>query len=314
MKGLEIAEKYYLEFGEKMLNTEFSDIKDKIAVGLCGSGSECFGFDDDISRDHDFEAGFCIFIPDEGIIDRKTAFLLERAYAKLPKEFMGIKKSLISPVGGSRHGVIRISDFFTEKTGTPDADLSVSQWLLTSENSLLEATNGKIFFDGFGLMTALRNSVSYLPEDIRLKKLAGNLLIIAQAGQYNYSRCLSHGETGSAQLALFEFVKATINVIFLLNKKYVPYYKWCFKALRGLEKLSPLCDTLEFLISSENDELTRETKSAVIEDTAKMVIDELQAQNLTEAICLDLEKHAYSVNDGISDEKVRNLHILSAIK
>ena len=314
MKGLEIAEKYYLEFGEKMLSTEFSDIKDKIAVGLCGSGSECFGFDDDISRDHDFEAGFCIFIPDESIIDRKTAFLLERAYAKLPKEFMGIKKSLISPVGGSRHGVIRISDFFTEKTGTPDADLSVSQWLLTSENSLLEATNGKIFFDGFGLMTALRGSVSYLPEDIRLKKLAGNLLIMAQAGQYNYSRCLSHGETGSAQLALFEFVKASINVIFLLNKKYVPYYKWCFKALRGLEKLSSLCDTLEFLISSENDELTRETKSAVIEDTAKMVIDELQAQNLTEAICLDLEKHAYSVNDGISDEKVRNLHILSAIK
>jgi len=314
MKGLEIAEKYYLEFGEKMLSTEFSDIKDKIAVGLCGSGSECFGFDDDISRDHDFEAGFCIFIPDESIIDRKTAFLLERAYAKLPKEFMGIKKSLISPVGGSRHGVIRISDFFTEKTGTPDADLSVSQWLLTSENSLLEATNGKIFIDGFGLMTALRGSVSYLPEDIRLKKLAGNLLIMAQAGQYNYSRCLSHGETGSAQLALFEFVKASINVIFLLNKKYVPYYKWCFKALRGLEKLSSLCDTLEFLISSENDELTRETKSAVIEDTAKMVIDELQAQNLTEAICLDLEKHAYSVNDGISDEKVRNLHILSAIK
>ncbi len=314
MKGLEIAEKYYLEFGEKMLSTEFSDIKDKIAVGLCGSGSECFGFDDDISRDHDFEAGFCIFIPDEGIIDRKTAFLLERAYAKLPKEFMGIKKSLISPVGGSRHGVIRISDFFTEKTGTPDADLSVSQWLLTSENSLLEATNGKIFFDGFGLMTSLRSSVSYLPEDIRLKKLAGNLLIMAQAGQYNYSRCLSHGETGSAQLALFEFVKATINVIFLLNKKYVPYYKWCFKALRSLEKLSSLCDTLEFLISSENDGLTSETKSAVIEDTAKLVIDELQAQNLTEAICLDLEKHAYSVNDRISDEKIRNLHILSAIK
>lgn len=314
MKGLEIAEKYYLEFGEKMINTEFSDIKDKIAVGLSGSGSECFGFDDDISKDHDFEAGFCIFIPDESIIDRKTAFLLERAYAKLPKEFMGIKKSLISPVGGSRHGVIRISDFFTEKTGTPDANLTVSQWLLTSENSLLEATNGKIFFDGLGLMTSLRNSVSYLPDDIRLKKLSGNLLIMAQAGQYNYNRCLSHKETGASQLAVFEFVKATINVIFLLNKRYVPYYKWCFKALRSLEKLSSLCDTLEFLISSENDDSLSETKSAVIEDVAKMVIDELQEQKLTDAICLDLEKHAYSVNDRISDEKIRNLHILSAIK
>ena len=85
MKGLEIAEKYYLEFGKNMIDAEFADIKDKLAAGICGGGSECFGFDDDISKDHDFEAGFCIFIPDEDIIDRKTEFALERAYAKLPK-------------------------------------------------------------------------------------------------------------------------------------------------------------------------------------------------------------------------------------
>lgn len=314
MKGLEIAEKYYFEFGKKMIDEDFSDIKDKIAIGLAGSGSECFGFDDDISRDHDFEAGFCIFIPDEDIIDRKKAFALERAYAKLPKEFMGIKKSLISPVGGGRHGVIRIGDFFTEKTGEKDANLSVIEWLTVSENSLLEATNGKIFFDGLGLMTSIRNSIAYMPEDIRLKKLSGNLLIMAQAGQYNYLRCLAHKETGAAQLAVFEFVKASINSIFLLNKRYVPYYKWCFKAMKELPKLSSLCDTLEFLISSENDEALCQTKADIIEDVAKMVIDELQNQSLTEAICLDLEKHAYSVNDQISDSRLRNMHILAAIK
>jgi len=314
MKGLEIAEKYYLEFGKNMIDTEFSDIKDKLAAGICGGGSECFGFDDDISKDHDFEAGFCIFIPDEDVIDRKTEFALERAYAKLPKEFMGLKKSLLSPVGGSRHGIIRISDFLLEKTGTKDGSLTVSDWLTVSENSLLEATNGKIFFDGLGLITKIRDEIAYLPEDIRIKKLAGNLLIMAQAGQYNYSRCLAHGETGAAQLAAFEFANAAINVIFLLNKKYVPYYKWCFKALRGLEKLSNLADTLEFLISSENYGAVCETKAEVIEDVAKMVIDELQNEELTEAICLDLEKHAYSVNDRIANPQIRNLHILSAIK
>lgn len=313
MKGLEFAEKYYLEFGEKMLDTEFSDIKDKLAVGLAGSGSECFGFDDDISEDHDFEPGFCIFIPDESVIDRKTEFLLERAYSKLPKEFMGVKKSLVGPVGGSRRGVIRISEFFLEKTGTRDGELTVSQWLTVSENSLFEATNGKMFFDGLGLMTSIRQSVSYLPEDIRIKKLAGNLLIMAQAGQYNYRRCLAHGETGAAQLAAIEFTKAAINVIFLLNRKYVPYYKWQFRALRGLERLSSLADTLEFLITSENYGAVCETKADVIEDIAKMVIDELQEQELTEAICLDLEKHAYSVNDRVSDPQIRNLHILTAI-
>ena len=312
MKGLEISERYYLEFGKNMLETEFSDILDKLAVGLLGSGSECFGFDDDISRDHDFEPSFCIFIPDESIIDRKTEFRLERAYAKLPKEFMGLKRSLMSPVGGNRRGVIRINDFVLSKTGAPDGNLSSMGWLLSDENALCELTNGKIFYDGFGEMTKIRENLSYLPDDIRLKKLAGNLLIMAQAGQYNYPRCISHGETGAAQLAVFEFVRASINVIFLLNKRYVPYYKWSFKALRGLEKLSNLSETLEFLISSDND--LSETKAEIIEDVAKMVISELQTQNLTEAICLDLEKHAYSVNDRVSSPEIRNMHILTTIK
>jgi hypothetical protein len=43
------------------------------------------------------------------------------------------------------------------------------------------------------------------------------------------------------------------------------------------------------------------------------VIDELQEQALTEAICGDLEKHAYSVNDRIRDAEIRNLHILAGI-
>ena len=55
MKGLEISEKYFNEFGLPVLKSEFSDLLDFLCVGLVGSGSECYGFDDDISTDHDFE-------------------------------------------------------------------------------------------------------------------------------------------------------------------------------------------------------------------------------------------------------------------
>ena len=116
MNGLELSRAYYEAFGAEMLHRDFPEWEGRKAVGLCGSGSECFGFDDGISRDHDYEPGFCLFIPEEDEMDRRTAFRLERAYAKLPKEFMGFRKSLLSPVGGNRRGVIRAADLMQEKT------------------------------------------------------------------------------------------------------------------------------------------------------------------------------------------------------
>jgi hypothetical protein len=313
MNGLELSERFYLECGKPMLAEQFSDCLPHLAVGLFGSGSECFGFDDEVSRDHDFEPGFMILLPGEDVVDRRTAFLLERAYAKLPKEFRGFARSAIAPVGGARHGVLRTAEFFRDKVGAPDGVLTVSEWLTTPEHALAEATNGKLFFDGRGEVTRIREGLARYPEDIRRKKLAGNLLLMAQAGQYNYLRCLKHGETGAAQLAIAEFVKAAMHTVFLLNDAYMPYYKWSFRAMRALPKLSLLAETMEYLLTTDNESALAETKYDMIEDAAADVIDELQEQGLTKAICGDLEKHAYSVNDGIADANLRNLHVLAAV-
>ena len=313
MNGLELSERFYLECGKPMLAEQFSDCLPHLAVGLFGSGSECFGFDDEVSRDHDFEPGFMILLPGEDVVDRRTAFLLERAYAKLPKEFRDFARSAIAPVGGARHGVLRTAEFFRDKVGAPDGVLTVSEWLTTPEHALAEATNGKLFFDGRGEVTRIREGLARYPEDIRRKKLAGNLLLMAQAGQYNYLRCLKHGETGAAQLAIAEFVKAAMHTVFLLNDAYMPYYKWSFRAMRALPKLSLLAETMEYLLTTDNESALAETKYDMIEDAAADVIEELQAQELTKAICGDLEKHAYSVNDSIQDGEIRNLHILTAV-
>lgn len=313
MKGIEISKAYFEEYGRPMLEKDFSDILPYLCVGMVGSGSDCYGFDDEISRDHDFEPGFCIFIPNEDVVDRRKEFLLERAYAKLPKEFMGLKRSLVSPVGGRRNGVIRISDFYLNKIGSADGKLSVLDWLTISESYLFEATNGEIFFDNYGEFSEIRNRIMNMPEDIRLKKLAGNMLLMAQSGQYNYGRCLSHGETGAAQLAVIEFVNAAMKTVFLLNKKYMPYYKWSFRAMRDLKLFSTFSDSFEYLLTSENDSVTAQTKTDVIEDIASMIIGYLIDNEMTKAICGDLEKHAYSVNDSISDPNIRNMNILAAV-
>ena len=136
MKGLELSRAYFRECGLPVLREQFPDVLPQLAFGLAGSGSECLGFDDEVSRDHDFEPGFCIFLPGEDEVGRRTEFLLERAYAKLPKEFMGLRRAMIQPVGGARHGVIRMENFFLEKTGTPDGLLSADQWFTVPRRDL----------------------------------------------------------------------------------------------------------------------------------------------------------------------------------
>ena len=313
MKGIELSEKYFNEYGLPMLESEFKDVMPYIACGITGGGSECFGFDDDVSKDHDFDAGFCIFLPGEDVVDRRTAFLLERAYAKLPKEFEGISRPLLNPVGGARKGIIRMAEFFGEKIGSGTGDLSLKEWLSVPEQALAEATNGKIFFDNLGEVTNIREKLSYFPEDVRLKKLAGNLLLMAQSGQYNYKRCIDHGEPAAAQLAAFEFANHAIAAIFLLNRVYMPYYKWSFRALRLLPKLAIEAEMIEYLITTDNSPELASEKYYAIEGIAADIIDELANEDITKAICGDLEKHAYSVNDMIKDDELRNLHVLAAV-
>ncbi|MBP5408070.1 MAG: DUF4037 domain-containing protein [Bacilli bacterium] len=305
MKGLELSKQYFLKYKDELL-ASIGDLKDQLCFGLVGGGSECYGFDDDISIDHDFEPAFCIFVPKD--MNRSDQFRIERAYAKLPKEFMGYKRSILD---SGRHGLLIIEDFYKDKISNLDYNNISIDWFKIPEHYLSEATNGEIYEDNLGLFTSIREKIEYYPEDIRLKKIASNLIMMKQSGIYNYQRCLDHNETGAAQMAIYEYVKATINVIFLLNKVYMPYYKWQFRYLKDLKILSELSSVLEYLISIDNS--NKDAKKEMIEDINNMILDEIKKQNLSKEFCYDLENNAFSINNKISNEQIRNLDILYAL-
>lgn len=313
MKGLEIAKGYYEEFGKPMLEKDFGEYMKFLAVGLTGMGSECFGFDDEVSRDHDFEPCFCIFLPGEEMIDQDTAFRLSRAYDKLPRDYMGLKRGLMRPVGGERHGVMRVSEYYLNNCGCADGNLSFQQWLETPEYALAQAVNGEVFYDGPGLFSKIRKNLEKYPDEIRLKKLAGYLLLMAQSGQYNYRRCIKRRDSAAAQMSVHEFVQASLHCIFLLNRTYMPYYKWCFRALEKLPRLGSLYDSLEYMISSGNDGREAKTKSAMIEDISALIVKELRQEGLMLQDGNDLERQAYRINDLITDGNIRNLNILYGV-
>ncbi len=313
MKGIDLARNYYEAYGAPMIREQFPDYEEIIAAGLTGSGSECYGYDDDLSGDHDFEPGFCLFIPGEDIVDRRTAFQLERAYAKLPAEFEGYTRQKIAPAGGQRHGVFRIDEFFTDRIGCLPEEMTTEQWLGVPDYALAEAVNGEMFRDDAGLMEDQRDILRHMPGDVRRKRLAGHLMMMAQSGQYNYTRCVKRGETGAAQLAAGEFARHSMAAMFLLNGQTMPYYKWSFRALRELPGGEDAARSLEWLLTTGNDSKIAEEKYFCMEGIASEMIGKLQEQGLTEAVCGDLEKHAVSVNDGIKDSNIRNMNILCCV-
>ena len=305
MNGLELSRAFWERHGLPMLERAFPELLPLCAIGLFGSGSECLGFDDDVSEDQDFEPGFCILLPEEDVVDRRQAFLLERAYAKLPRDFMGHHRPVLQPVGGARRGVLRTAEFFTRTVGSPNGVLDTRAWLTIPEQALLEATNGEVWHDPFGEVTRIRAHLSAYPEDVRRKRLAGQLLLMAQAGQYNVPRCLKHGEPEAARLAAAEFVKSALAAAFLLAGRYQPYYKWAFRALRELPELSAL--------SAPLGEILRAPDAEAVETVCAAVLGAVRGQGLSGAPGEDLERHAYAVNDTISDPEIRNLHILAGV-
>lgn len=308
MRFLDEAREFYERYGAPMLHEQFPDYEGRIAVGLAGHGSECFGFDDALSRDHDFELGFCLWIDDE--TDREIGVALNRAYRALPFERAAQRSNLSE----NPRGVRRISDFYRRYTGTPGAPETWQQWLYLPSHALAEATNGEVWRDDAGVFSAIREKIaSGMPEDVRTKKLAACAVTMAQSGQYNYARCLSHGEEGAAMLALGEFVRSSMLMIYLLNRRHMPYYKWAFRGMDALPRLSELRTALEYLLTGENDAAGRETKRGVVEDICAAVVRELSEQGLSCGTWDYMEAHGLDMRGHIKNPEIRALHVLEGI-
>lgn len=157
IKGIEISEKYYFKYGVPMIRERFPMLRGRFAAGLAGEGSECFGFDDEISWDHDLEPSFCIWLSDED--HERYGFLLDREYSRLPREFMGLKRTNDIPVGGARRGALKLSSFLERFLGSSTLPSSPEHWFSIPEYSLASVTNGRIFEDTEGTMTRIRKEL-----------------------------------------------------------------------------------------------------------------------------------------------------------
>ena len=233
IKGMELSELYFKNIYLPVLEKDFLDLYEKMAAGLAGEGSECFGYDDEMSQDHDFGPSCCIWLTQEDY--EKYGRKLSDALESLPKEFMGFRALNISEWGNDRRGVLNMNDWYYKFLGMETYPSNLYDWRLIPETALAAATNGKVFVDKLGEFTKIRDKLSeYFPEDIRLNKIATRCMKIAQSGQYNFSRCMKRNEIVAARMAEMEFLDEAVHMIYLLNRRYKPFYKWFHRRLKEL--------------------------------------------------------------------------------
>lgn len=241
MKGIELAAKFYGEYGSVLVSGLSYSVESRLAFGLVGPGSECLGFDDELSQDHDFGPGFCVWVPHD--LWDECGEELSHRYASLPREFLGYRRTEM-PLAGQRVGVFQTEAFYRNFTGLDRAPQSVVEWLRIPEQLLAIVTGGAVFKDMSNQFSQIRSVYEdFYPESVIRKKVAANMSIMAQSGQYNLQRCLARHEVVAANVARSEFLCAAMAALHLLSGSYMPFYKWSFRSLSERAYVpAPICE------------------------------------------------------------------------
>ena len=270
-----------------------------------GEGSECLGFDDEVSRDHDWGPGFCLWLTQEDFAAHGDA--LQATYAALPRTFLGFSRLRESEHSQGRVGVFPIDGFYARFLGPSGPPQTPLQWLAASDQALSVCTNGRVFRDGTGEFTRIRTELlAYYPEDVRRKRLAAQCAGAAQAGQYNHPRCLRRGDRVAALRALGDFIDHAQAAVFLLNRRYRPYYKWAHRALRNLPVLGREAGAAFEALAA----CPPEDRQDRIESLSALLIRALEAQGLTDRAGDFLLDHGEAIQASIRDKTLRSLPLM----
>lgn len=288
LSGLDQAEEFFKKEVLPFFERDLNHLLAYSCFGLVGMGSECLGYDDDISRDHDFEKRCQVFLPRDKYEIYKD---------EIEKKAEGLSGKL---------EVESIEGFYSYFTLWEKGPESYDNYLRLPQDFLLVASNGRVFLDGYGEFSRIRKKIqAYYPEDVRLKKMAYCLNYMAQSGQYNYQRCLDRFDFLGASQALGQYMNYYIEFCHLANKKYLPYYKWHKRSLMDLEGLGKdSWEDLEILACLDHKKESGLAKK-IIESQVGEILSFLKEENLSSSPVDFLTYQAEELIKNIEDDRLR---------
>ncbi|MGN0394126.1 MAG: DUF4037 domain-containing protein, partial [Coprococcus sp.] len=207
IKNIDRCRMLYEKYGAAMIHEKFPEYESRIAVGFAGEGSDCFGYDDYISMDHDYNIGFVMWLTgkDYDVIGEK----LQEAYLELIRSVVGEEDSM-NIFADDRRGAMRIGDFYKNIMNYDVVGTGIGNrmWLSVTEDKLATATNGEVFRDDLGAFTRVRSALlEYYPDYIWRIKLAEQLYHFSQNVQSNYARMMARCDYVTANICVTQGIQ-----------------------------------------------------------------------------------------------------------
>ncbi|UYO00953.1 MAG: DUF4037 domain-containing protein [Devosia sp.] len=254
MQGIELSRRFYADLVRPWLAGAAPGLRH--AAALTGYGSELLGFDDAMSRDHNWGPRVHLVVS-EADFKTHARRLIEDFGRNLPETFagepMGWRARPHPPaddpgaLGASQHG-LEIHTLASKLKGalaiaTPQG-LTAIDWLGLPEQRLLAFTAGAVFHDDDGHLSAARAELAYFPDHVWLYKIACQWRRIAEQQAFVGRTGIVGDDLGSRVIAA-RLAHDVMHMAFLLARRYAPYAKWlgsAFKSLPLAQDLAPHLD------------------------------------------------------------------------
>jgi Domain of unknown function (DUF4037) len=262
MKGLEIAQGFYAEWGKAYLEKAFPELVKRVAIGRI-FGSDVIGADDEISKDHNWGPQFTIFLSAKDYAEHgeKVSAVMNAA---APNPWKGFR---LDGGGDQSVEVESIPNFIETWIGFSEKPSRSEDWQIIvkepidggvhagRESTLYFLRHGAIWYDHSGEISSWREALHYYPEKIWYTRLAEEIFRVWQHGEYNFvQRVAKRNDPLAKTICIGEFVNGVMRTVLLLNRDYTPYWKWLAHEFRKLPAAQIYIPLLEDLVAVSTTE------------------------------------------------------------
>ncbi|MCC2672591.1 MAG: hypothetical protein K0Q72_5063 [Armatimonadetes bacterium] len=232
----ETSRRFFQQVVLPVLERELPVEAGQAAFGLFGYGSEAYGLDDGLSRDHHWGLRVDALLPDLLLRERRDA-ITAAVSAALPPVFEGFPLRE-GHVAGSGVALDSLEGFLTRTLGSPGVPTTWQEWLRVPEEDIHHVTNGEVWHDASGRFSAVRETLgAYYPDPVWRRRIAHWCRYYSGMGSYALKRALLRGNELYAVTAFGKAIRWGIQLAFLLDRRYFPYDKWLMVHFERLPRL-----------------------------------------------------------------------------